>query len=142
MGTTSTYSWPYPDPTDPVANGAQDFQDLADAAEATVSGIDYLATNAQTASYTLVLSDAGKIVEVSNAAANTLTVPPNSSVAFPVGTQVIVIQTGAGQATLTAGAGVTINSKDADLAVNGQWAAATLIKRATDSWIAIGDLTT
>lgn len=142
MGTTTTYSWPYPDSTDPVANGAQDFQDLADAAEATVSAIDYLATNAQAASYTLVLSDAGKIVEVSNASANTLTVPPNSSVAFPVGTQVIVIQTGAGQTTLTAGAGVTINSKDGDLALSAQWSAATLVKRATDSWIAIGDLTT
>lgn len=140
MGTTTNYSWPYPDPTDPVANGAQDIQDLADAAEATVSGIDYLATNAQAASYTLALSDAGKIVEISNASANTLTVPPNSSVAFPVGTQVIVIQTGAGQTTLTAGAGVTINSKNGDLALNKQWCAATLIKRATDSWIAIGDL--
>ena len=140
MGTTSTYSWPYPDPTDPVANGAQDFQDLADAAEATVSGIDYLATNAQAASYTLALSDAGKIVEISNASANTLTVPPNSSVAFPVGTQVIIIQTGAGQTTLTPGSGVTINSKDGNLKLTDQWSASTLIKRATDTWIAIGDL--
>jgi len=142
MGTTSTYSWPYPDSTDPVANGAQDFQDLADAAEATVSAIDYLATNAQTASYTLALSDAGKIVEIDNAGANTLTVPPDASVAFPIGTQVIVIQTGAGQTTLTAGAGVTIESKGGDLAIKDQWSAATLIKRSANGWIAIGDLTT
>ena len=39
MGTTPTYSWPYPEPTDPVANGAQDIEDLALAVETTVSGI-------------------------------------------------------------------------------------------------------
>lgn len=39
MGTTPTYSWPYPEPTDPVANGAQDIEDLALAIESTVSGI-------------------------------------------------------------------------------------------------------
>lgn len=39
MGTTPTYSWPYPEPTDPVANGAQDIEDLALAVESTVSGI-------------------------------------------------------------------------------------------------------
>lgn len=38
MGTTPTYSWPYPDDTDPVANGAQDIEDLALAVETTVSG--------------------------------------------------------------------------------------------------------
>lgn len=39
MGTTPTYSWPYPDDTDPVANGAQDIEDLALAIETTVSGL-------------------------------------------------------------------------------------------------------
>lgn len=39
MGTTPTYSWPYPEPTDPVANGAQDIEDLALAVESTVSGL-------------------------------------------------------------------------------------------------------
>lgn len=39
MGTTPTYSWPYPEPTDPVAQGAQDIEDLALAVESTVSGI-------------------------------------------------------------------------------------------------------
>ena len=66
-------------------------------------------TNAQVASYTLVLADKDKLVEVSNASANTLTVPLNSSVAFPVGTQITILQTGAGQTTITATGGVTIN---------------------------------
>lgn len=95
--------------------------------------------NAQTASYTLVLADASKQVEVAVADANTLTVPPNSSVAFPVGTSILVVQTGAGQTTITAGAGVTVNATPG-LKLRAQWSAATLIKRATDSWLVVGDL--
>jgi hypothetical protein len=58
----------------------------------------------------LLLADDGKIVEVNNAAANTLTVSPDSTTNFTVGTQILVIQTGAGQTTLTAGAGVTVDA--------------------------------
>jgi hypothetical protein len=99
-----------------------------------------LAFNNQTASYTLVLADAGKAVEVNNASANTLTVPPNSSVAFPTGTQIIVFQQGAGATTITAGAGVTLRSKDSNLAVDGQYASAALVKRASDEWYVTGAL--
>lgn len=98
-----------------------------------------ITTNAKTASYTLILTDSSKMVEISNASANTLTVPPNSSVAFPIGTQIIITQTGAGQTTLTAGAGVTINATPG-LKLRTQWSTATLVKRATDTWIAFGDL--
>lgn len=96
-------------------------------------------TNAQTASYTLVLADSGKMVEMGVASGNTLTIPPNSSVAFPVGTTLTVLQTGAGQCTLTAGAGVTVNGTPG-LKLRTTWASATLIKRATDTWVALGDL--
>lgn len=96
-------------------------------------------TNAQAASYTLVLADSGKMVEMNNASANTLTIPPNSSIAFPVGTTITVLQTGAGQCTLTAGAGVTINYTPG-LKLRAQWSSATIIKRATDTWVALGDL--
>ena len=99
-----------------------------------------IAFSSQTASYTLVLGDAGKLVEVSNASANTLTVPPNSSVAFPTGTQIVVVQQGAGATTVTAGAGVTLRSKDSNLAVDGQYSSAALIKRATDEWYVTGAL--
>ena len=99
-----------------------------------------LSTSAQTSSYTLVLTDAYKIVEVSNASANTLTIPTNTSVAFPVGTQITVIQTGAGQTTIAGTSGVTVNSKDGNLKIAGQWGSATLIKRATNTWVAIGNL--
>ena len=97
--------------------------------------------SAQTASYTLVLGDAGKLVTVSNASANNLTVPPNSSVAFPTGTRIDVIQKGAGQTTIVAGAGVTLNSKGSALKLSGQYAGASLIKYASDTWFVVGDLT-
>jgi hypothetical protein len=99
-----------------------------------------LTQNAQTGtSYTLVLTDEQKLVELANVGAITLTVPPNSSVAFPVGTQIHIAQTGAGQVTITPGSGVTINAQPG-LKTSAQWAAVTLIKRATDTWLAIGAL--
>ena len=100
--------------------------------------ISALTTNAQTDSYTLVLSDAGKIVEIGKATAATLTVPTNAFVAFPIGTKIDILQTGAGQVTV-GGAGVTINATPG-LKLSAQWAAATLVKRATDTWVLIGSL--
>ena len=91
--------------------------------------------NTQTGtSYTLILTDSGKQVTMSNASASTLTVPPNSSVAFAVGVRIQVIQLGAGAVTITAGAGVTLVSASASLAMV-QYQTATLIKQATDTWV-------
>jgi hypothetical protein len=98
-----------------------------------------ISTNAQAASYTLVLSDRDKIVEIGNASANTLTIPLNSSVAFPIGTTILFVQTGAGQTTITPTGGVTINGTPG-LKLRTQWSSATLIKRGTDTWLAMGDL--
>lgn len=97
-------------------------------------------TNVQTASYTLALSDFGKIVELNSVSAVNLTVPPNSSVAFPVGTTVEVLQYGAGQVTLVAGSGVTLRAPGSRLKTTGQYSSATLRKRATDEWVVAGDL--
>ena len=95
--------------------------------------------NTQAASYTLVLADKNKLVEMGVGSGNTLTIPPNSSVAFPVGSTITILQTGAGQCTLTAGAGVTVNGTPG-LKLRTTWASATIIKRATDTWVALGDL--
>lgn len=101
----------------------------------------YLAFNAQTGTtYTFVLADAGKMVTSSNGSAQTFTVPPNSSVAYPVGTQIIVQNIGSANCTLAQGSGVTIQSKDSNKEIDGQYAAATLIKTATDTWSLIGAL--
>lgn len=107
-----------------------------------VNLLAYLPTNAQTGTtYTLALTDVAYIVEMNNASANTVTVPPNSSVAFPVGSQLVILQTGSGQTTIAAGSGVTINSSGSKLKLTGQWSAATLIKRATNTWVLVGDIT-
>lgn len=100
-----------------------------------------LAINAQTGTtYTFVAGDASKLVTASNGSAQTYTVPPNSGVAFDVGTAITVIGIGAGKVTLAQGSGVTINSLDSEKAINGQHASVTLIKTATDTWQLIGNL--
>ena len=121
-----------------VADGDVEITD-----QLTVSGglVAPLQINPQTVTaYTFVLADAGKMVTSSNGSAQTLTVPPNSSVAYATGTQIIVQAIGSGTATLAEGSGVTINSKDSNKEIDGQWAAATLIKTATDTWSLIGAL--
>jgi hypothetical protein len=88
----------------------------------------------------LVAGDAGDLVTLTNAAAITLTVPTNATVAFAIGTQITITQSGAGTVTVAGAVGVTINSADGDLKLRSQWSAATLIKIDTNSWILIGDI--
>lgn len=107
----------------------------------TLTIAESLTVNTQTGSYTLVLGDAGKWVEVDVAGANNLTVPPNSSVAFAVGTQIHVHQRGAGQTTVVAGSGVTIRTPDT-LKLRAQYSSASVVKRGTDEWVLMGDLET
>ena len=100
-----------------------------------------LLINAQTGTtYTFVLTDQGKLVTASNGSAQTYTVPPNSSVAFPTGTTITVIGIGSGKVTLAQGSGVTIASKDSEKAIDGQHASVTIIKTATDTWQLVGAL--
>jgi len=95
--------------------------------------------NAQTGtSYTLVLTDVAKVISLTNAAAITLTVPANASVAFPVGTQILLYQGGAGQVTISSSA--TIRSEGSKLKMFGQYAVAGLLKVGTDEWVAFGNL--
>lgn len=112
------------------------------AAEMTAVATAMIAINAQTGtSYTAVLADDGKLITADNGSAITLTIPPNSSVAFGIGTQINIMQLGAGAVTVTAGAGVTLRSAGTKLKTNGQYAVATCCKIATDTWVVIGNLT-
>ena len=122
-----------------IADGTIVNADISTTAAIDLGKLADVSTSAQTASYTLVLADKNKIVEMSVATANTLTVPPNSSVAYAVGSQINILQTGAGQTTVTAGAGVTINAAPG-LKMRTQWSYATLVKRATDTWVLVGDI--
>jgi hemin uptake protein HemP len=99
-----------------------------------------LAINAQTGTtYTLVLTDNGKLITCSNASAVTVTVPPNSSVAFPTGTQITIIGIGVGLVTVAQGSGVTVNATPS-LVYRARYSAATLLKTGTDQWYLTGDL--
>lgn len=93
----------------------------------------------QTASYTLVSGDRSKVIEMNVGSANTVTVPTNASVAFPIGTQITIIQYGAGQTTI-AGSGVTFRSTNNWLKINAQYGSATIIKVGTDEWYVVGNL--
>lgn len=95
--------------------------------------------NAQTGTtYTLALTDNGRLVTLSNASAITVTVPTNASVAFSTGAIVNLQQIGAGQVTVAGDTGVTVNGTGTK--TNAQWSAASLIKTATDTWTLIGDI--
>jgi hypothetical protein len=99
-------------------------------------------TNPETGNYTLVLTDASLTLEIDSVSGVSVTVPPNSSVAFATGTMIEVFQYGAGQVTFVPGSGVTIRSSGAKLKLTGQYSTAVLWKRATNEWVLIGDITT
>ena len=99
------------------------------------------AVNAQTGtSYTFVIGDAFKTVTSSNASAQTITIPPNSSVAFAVGDRIDVVMLGAGTTTVTGGSGVTVNGVSTGSgAIAAQFAAVSCLKLATDTWVLMGN---
>jgi hypothetical protein len=100
--------------------------------------------NAQTGTtYTTVLADNGKLVTQTNGSPITTTIPPNSSVAYPIGAQINVVRLGAGTLTFAQGAGVTIVSTGATAsapALRAQYSTATAIQTATDNWLVVGDI--
>jgi hypothetical protein len=107
------------------------------------SGDPTLTINQQTDTYTVLLTDASKLIEMSNAAGINLNVPTDASADFPIGTQISVLQTGAGQVTIQAVDGLTTTINGASgLRLRAQWSAATLIKLAANLWVATGDLAT
>ena len=105
-----------------------------------------LSLNAQTGTtYTFVLADNGKLVTASNASAQTYSIPTNASVAYPIGTQINIIQIGAGQVTINAvtSGTTTVSSTGATSAapkLRAQFSSATCIKANTDLWYVIGDI--
>ncbi len=90
--------------------------------------------------YTVALGDRDSLVEVFSNYPETITIPTNASVAFPVGTSIDILQTGAGQVTIAGAVGVTVNATPG-LKLRTQWSSATLFKRAENSWVVYGDLT-
>ena len=102
--------------------------------------------NAQTGTtYTFVLADQGKYITASNASAQTYSIPTNASVAFPIGTNIDLIQIGAGQVTVSAATPGTTTVLSTGATAAGpkarvQYSALTCKKVATDTWHIIGDI--
>ena len=96
--------------------------------------------------YTFVLTDANnELITASNASAQTYSIPTNANVAFPIGSQINIIQIGAGQVTINAvtSGTTTVLSNGATAAspkLRVQYSSATLIKVATDTWYVVGDI--
>jgi hypothetical protein len=98
------------------------------------------ATSQAGTAYTLVLTDAATVVELTNAGAVTVTIPPNSAVTYPIGTMIMLTQVGTGVVSVAPGAGVTLNSPSNNRKIAGQYSSVSLRKRAADTWILDGDL--
>jgi len=106
-----------------------------------VGMLDYVSFNRQTSNYTLVLEDAGKIVEMNVATANTGYIPLNSSVAFRTGTKIDIVQYGAGVTTITGSStSVTIRTANNWYKINARYGVASLVKVGTDEWYLFGNL--
>ena len=103
-------------------------------------GITRVDKSTQTTNYTLSTSDRDKLVEMNSASDNTLTVPTNAVAGFDIGTQIIVVQKGAGKITISGDTGVTVYSEGSKTNTVGRYALATLIKCETDTWYLGGNL--
>ena len=94
----------------------------------------------KTADYTLVLTDAGKVIEINSGSSENVTIPPNSSVAFPTGTQIVIVRLGAGAVVIVEGSGVTTRSDGDKAKIKSQYSSCVLIKHETNEWYILGNL--
>lgn len=96
--------------------------------------------NNTTTTYTLTIQDLGQIVEMQNAGACTLTIPPNSAVPFPIGATITIAQYGAGQIAISPGSGVTVRARGAFVHLNAQYSVGYVTQRALNEWYFYGDI--
>ena len=96
----------------------------------------------KSASYALsTLTHRDSMIEVSSASATTITIPLDSTVDYPIGTTIDILQTNTGQVTIAPVSGsVTVNATPG-LKLRTRWSSATLMKRAANTWVVYGDLT-
>ena len=94
----------------------------------------------QIANYRLAASDRGALVVMNLSAANTLTIPDNATVPFPIGTRVEVVQGGAGSTKIVGMSGVSIVSVSSYVKISAQNAGVTLVKTGLNQWRLFGSL--
>lgn len=96
---------------------------------------------AAAADYIPSLDDVGKTILRTNGGAQTLTLPQNSAVAFPIGSSFSCIAQGAGALTVQAGAGATLEKRGSTTAVIIAKGRVVVTKVGTNAWNVSGDLT-
>jgi len=90
-------------------------------------------------SYILAITDRNKMIIYNSGSAGSITVPLNSAVAFPIGTQVAFFQVSTGQLTISPYSGVTIYTENG-YNLNAQYSLAAILKIDTDTWVLTGAL--
>lgn len=100
-----------------------------------------LRINTQTGTaYTLQSADSLQtLIQMNNASPMTLTIPSSLTLAFPVGTNILVERLGAGTLTIAGAAGVTLQG--ASLTARLQYSFLGLICTALNTWAVCGDTT-
>lgn len=130
--------------SDKIANNTIVNADVSATAAIDLAKLADVVIDNKTANYILALGDKNKIIEMNMTTSNTVTIPPNSgggSVAFPIGTQITIIQMGTGKTQVVAGVPATTNIRATPgVYLRAQSSSATLIKRAAEEWYLIGDL--
>lgn len=121
-----------------LANGTVKF---ADGVQDKIGVASITPINVKYFPYTLSsLSERDTIVDIRMQVANTLTIPSDSVVNFPIGTTLDILQSGTGQTTVVPAQGVVLNYTPGNK-LRFQWSIATLLKRDANTWLLFGDLT-
>jgi hypothetical protein len=141
MATTTIFGVTIPDDTDLVKDGAAAIRTVGNGFDGALGKVAF---NAQTDTYTAVLTDnQNKVVTMNKATANDFLIPTNASVAFPIGSVINVVQIGAGKTTIkavTPGTTTISSTAGVDPDLRAQFSAASCIKTGTDTWLVIGDI--
>jgi hypothetical protein len=94
----------------------------------------------KSSSFTLALTDAGKLIIMNSSSTQTITIPLNSSVNFLIGTKIDFVQYGLGEIVFSPTSGVILSSSSNKRKINVRYSAASLVKIGTDEWILVGAL--
>lgn len=130
-------------PTGPAVTGPTGATGITGPTGATGPSVQTMAVNSYTASHFPSLEQAGSVVTINTSTASTFTVPNNASVPYPVGTQIVIVQLGAGQVAFSVQDGsVTLISEGNRYTMRGYAATASVIKIATNTWVLSGNLVT
>lgn len=91
-------------------------------------------------SHTIELHDVNKLIKVNSSSNLTVTIPPESSRNFPIGSRIEIYRAGTGEVTVVPGASVDIRSKLNNTRISSQYSGAMLTKIGINEWHLIGDL--